>query len=325
MIHRRHLLPLLAAAPSMLAWWSPAAAQDIPRKNITLVVGFAAGGAADGAARVIAKKLSEQLGLTVVVDNRAGAGGNIAHQAVARAEPDGSTLLLGSVGPLSIAQHLGKLAYDPQRDLAPLTMGVVFPNVLVVPSSLGVKTLAEFVALARKQPGQITYASTGNGSASHLAGELLAQVAGVEMLHVPYKGGAPALTDVLAGRVDAYFSTLSSAQPHVNAGKLVLLASSGLSRPSFLSQVPTVAESGYPGFSATNWYAFVAPAKTPPAVLTRWNQELVKALNSAEVKAELFKHGMLAQPGSPQELANIIASESQVWGKLIRERKITAD
>lgn len=325
MIHRRHLLPLLAAAPSMLAWWSPAAAQDIPRKNITLVVGFAAGGAADGAARVIAKKLSEQLGLTVVVDNRAGAGGNIAHQGVARAEPDGSTLLLGSVGPLSIAQHLGKLAYDPQRDLAPLTMGVVFPNVLVVPSSLGVKTLAEFVALARKQPGQITYASTGNGSASHLAGELLAQVAGVEMLHVPYKGGAPALTDVLAGRVDAYFSTLSSAQPHVNAGKLVLLASSGLSRPSFLSQVPTVAESGYPGFSATNWYAFVAPAKTPPAVLTRWNQELVKALNSAEVKAELFKHGMLAQPGSPQELANIIASESQVWGKLIRERKITAD
>jgi len=325
MIHRRHLLPLLAAAPSMLAWWSPAAAQDIPRKNITLVVGFAAGGAADGAARVIAKKLSERLGLTVVVDNRAGAGGNIAHQAVARAEPDGSTLLLGSVGPLSIAQHLGKLAYDPQRDLAPLTMGVVFPNVLVVPSSLGVKTLAEFVALARKQPGQITYASTGNGSASHLAGELLAQVAGVEMLHVPYKGGAPALTDVLAGRVDAYFSTLSSAQPHVNAGKLVLLASSGLSRPSFLSQVPTVAESGYPGFSATNWYAFVAPAKTPPAVLTRWNQELVKALNSAEVKAELFKHGMLAQPGSPQELANIIASESQVWGKLIRERKITAD
>ena len=325
MIHRRHLLPLLAAVPTMLAWWSPAAAQDIPRKNITLVVGFAAGGAADGAARVIAKKLSDQLGLTVVVDNRAGAGGNIAHQAVARAEPDGSTLLLGSVGPLSIAQHLGKLAYDPQRDLAPLTMGVVFPNVLVVPSSLGVKTLAEFVALARKQPGQITYASTGNGSASHLAGELLAQVAGVEMLHVPYKGGAPALTDVLAGRVDAYFSTLSSAQPHVNAGKLVLLASSGLSRPSFLSQVPTVAESGYPGFSATNWYAFVAPAKTPPAVLTRWNQELVKALNSAEVKAELFNNGILAQPGSPQELASIIASESQVWGKLIRERKITAD
>lgn len=325
MIDRRRLLPLFAAGFTTLALCSPGVAQDIPRKSITLVVGFAAGGAADGAARVIAKKLNEQLGLTVVVDNRAGAGGNIAHQAVARAEPDGSTVLLGSVGPLSIAQHLGKLGYDPQRDLAPLTMGVVFPNVLVVPASLGVKSLAEFVALARKSPGRITYASTGNGSASHLAGELLAQMASVEMLHVPYKGGAPALTDVLAGRVDAYFSTLSSAQPHVSAGKLVILASSGLTRPSFLSNVPTVAESGYPGFNATNWYAFVAPAKTPTAVLTRWNQELLKALNTPEVKAELLNHGMLAQPGSPQELANTIASESQIWGKLIRERKITAD
>jgi tripartite-type tricarboxylate transporter receptor subunit TctC len=325
MIQRRRLLPLLAAGSYALAWCSPSAAQDIPRKNITLMVGFAAGGAADGAARVIAKKMGEQLGLTVIVDNRAGAGGNIAHQAVARAEPDGSTVLLGSVGPLSIAQHLGKLGYDPQRDLAPLTMGVVFPNVLVVPTSLGVKSLAEFIALARKSPGKMTYASTGNGSASHLAGELLAQMAGVDMLHVPYKGGAPALTDVLAGRVDAYFSTLSSAQPHVSAGKLVILASSGLTRPSFLPQVPTVAESGYPGFNATNWYAFVAPAKTPTAVLTRWNQELVKALKSAEVQAELLKHGMLAQPSSPQELANTIASESEFWGKLIRERKITAD
>jgi len=325
MIHRRRLLPLLAAGSYALAWCSPSAAQDIPRKTITLVVGFAAGGAADGAARVIAKKLGEQLGLTVVVDNRAGAGGNIAHQVVAQAQPDGSTVLLGSVGPLSIAQHLGKLGYDPQRDLAPLTMGVVFPNVLVVPTSLGVKSLAEFIALARKSPGKITYASTGNGSASHLAGELLAQMAGVNMLHVPYKGGAPALTDLLAGRVDAYFSTLSSAQPHVSAGKLLILASSGLTRPSFLPHVPTVAESGYPGFNATNWYAFVAPAKTPAAVLARWNQELVKALNSAEVQAELLKHGMLAQPSSPQELGNTIASESQFWGKLIRERKISAD
>ena len=325
MIHRRRFLPLAAAALGTLANAGPAAAQDIPRKNITLVVGFAAGGAADGAARVIAKKLGEQLGLTVVVDNRGGAGGNIAHQALARAEPDGSTLLLGSVGPLSIAQHLVKLGYDPQRDLAPLTMGVVFPNVLVVPGSLGVKTLAEFVALARKTPGKISYASTGNGSASHLAGELLAQMAGVDLLHVPYKGGAPALTDLLAGRVDAYFSTLSSAQQHMAAGKLVALASSGLSRPSFLPNVPTVAESGYPGFNATNWYAFVAPGKLPPELVKRWNQELVKALNSAEVKAELLKHGMLAQPGTPQELAQTIAAESQFWGKLIRERKITAD
>jgi len=325
MFRRRQILQLLGASLPAIAWPGRSAAQDIPRKPITLVVGFAAGGAADGAARVIARRLGEQLGLSVVVDNRGGAGGNIAHQAVARAEPDGSTLLLGSVGPLSIAQHLVKLGYDPQRDLAPLTMGVVFPNVLVVPTSLGVKSLPEFIALARKSPGRVTYASTGNGSASHLAGELLAQMAGVEMLHVPYKGGAPALTDVLAGRVDAYFSTLSSAQPHMDAGKLVALASSGLQRPSFLPKVPTVAESGYPGFNAINWYAFVAPGKTPPALLARWNQELTKALSAPEIREELLRHGMLAQPGTRDDLARTIESESQVWGKLIRERRITAD
>ena len=325
MIPRRHLLALLG--PALVGPWLPgrALAQDIPRKTITLVVGFAAGGAADGAARVIAKKLGEQLGVTVVVDNRGGAGGNIAHLAVARAEPDGSTILLGSVGPLSIAQHMVKLGYDPQHDLAPLTMGVMFPNVLVVPTSLGVKSLAEFIALARKSPGKVTYASTGNGSASHLAGELLAQMAGVDMLHVPYKGGAPALTDVLAGRVDSYFSTLSSAQPHIEAGKLVALASSGLQRPSFLPRLPTVAESGYPGFNATNWYAFVAPGRTPAPLLARWNQELVRALNAPEVRDDLLRHGMLAQPGSREDLARTIEAESQQWGKLIRERKIAAD
>ncbi len=325
MIPRRQLLRSAGSVLLACSLIAPANSQDIPRKTVTLVVGFAAGGAADGAARVIAKRLGEQLGVPVVVDNRGGAGGNIAHQAVARAEPNGSTLLLGSVGPLSIAQHLVKLGYDPQRDLAPLTMGVMFPNVLVVPTSLGVKSLAEFIALARKSPGKISYASTGNGSASHLAGELLAQMAAVDMLHVPYKGGAPALTDVLAGRVDAYFSTLSSAQPHIEAGKLIALASSGLQRPSFLPKVPTVAESGYPGFNATNWYAFLAPAKTPTALLARWNQELVKALNAPDVKAELLKHGMLVQPGTQEDLARTIEAESQFWGKLIRDRKITAD
>jgi tripartite-type tricarboxylate transporter receptor subunit TctC len=311
---------LLAAALSV-----PAAAQEIPRKTITLVVGFAPGGATDTAARIIAKKLSESLSLNVVVDNRAGAGGNLAHQAVARAEPDGSTILLGSVGPLSIAQHMMKLGFEPQKDLAPLTMGVVFPNVLVVPSSLQVKTVAEFVALAKQKPGTITYASAGNGSASHLAGEMLGQRAGVQILHIPYRGGAPAMTDLLAGRVDAYFSTPSSAQPHIDAGKLVPLATSGLSRPPFMSSIPTLAESGYPGFDATNWYAFVAPARTPTAVLDQWNRELQKALNAADVRAELLKHGMTPQPGTREELARTIAEESRVWGKLIVERKITAD
>ena len=166
-------------------------AQDIPRKTLTLVVGFAAGGAADTAARLVAKKVGESLGQTVVVDNRAGAGGNIAHQFVANAVPDGGTILLGSIGPLAIAPHLMKLGYDPQRDLAPLTLGMSFPNVLVVHQGVGAKTLTEFVALAKKKPGSLDFASTGAGSASHLAGELFNLVAGIDTVHIPYKGGAP--------------------------------------------------------------------------------------------------------------------------------------
>ena len=300
-------------------------AQDIPRKTLTLVVGFAAGGAADTAARLVAKKVGESLGQIVVVDNRAGAGGNIAHQFVANAVPDGGTILLGSIGPLAIAPHLMKLGYDPQRDLAPLTLGMSFPNVLVVHQGVGAKTLTEFVALAKKKPGSLDFASTGAGSASHLAGELFNLVAGIDTVHIPYKGGAPALHDMLAGRVASYYSTLSTSQAHIESGKLIALASTGLTRPSFLPHVPTIAESGYPGFSATNWYAFVAPGKTPLPVLERWNQELVKALNSPEVKAELQKHGLTPQPGSRDELARLIVSETATWGKVIRDRKITAE
>ena len=321
---RRHfialVLPLLAAVAL-----PHASAQEWPPKTATLVVGFAAGGAADGAARIIAKKLQENIGRTVVVDNRAGAGGNLAHQYVAKAAPDGSVILLGSIGPLAIAPHLMNVGYDAQKDLAPLTMGVTFPNVLVVNPSVGVKTLAEFVAKAKAKPGSIDYASTGNGSASHLAGELLNQRAGIDTVHIPYKGGAPALQDLLGGRVAAYYSTPSTAGPYIEAGKLIPLATTGLTRSPFLPNVPTIAESGYPGFNATNWYAFVAPGKTPAAVLDRWNAELVKALNSSEVKAELDKHGLTPAPGSREELARTIASESKAWGQLIKERNIKAD
>lgn len=323
-MNRRQLTAAALAAPlALLSPW--AAAQDIPKKTLTLVVGFAAGGAADTGARVIARKLADNLGQTVVVDNRAGVGGNLAHQYVAQAAPDGATILLGSIGPLAIAPHLMKVPYDPQRDLAPLTLGMSFPNVLVVYSGVRAKTLAEFVALAKQKPGAMDFASTGAGSASHLAGELFNQRAGIDTVHIPYKGGAPALQDLLGGRVAAYYSTWSTAQPHVESGKLIALASTGLTRPEFLPNVPTIAESGYPGFAATNWYAFVAPGKTPPAVLERWNRELVKVLNAPEVKAELIKHGLTPQPGSREELARFIAAESVTWGKLIRERKITAE
>jgi tripartite-type tricarboxylate transporter receptor subunit TctC len=218
-----------------------------------------------------------------------------------------------------------KLGYDPVRDLAPITMGVNFPNVLVVHADVGVKTLAEFVALAKKKPGSLDFASTGAGSASHLAGELFNARAGVDTVHIPYKGGAPALQDLLGGRVASYYSTPATAGPHIESGKLVPLASTGLTRPAFLPNVPTIAESGYPGFNATNWYAFVASSKTPKPLLDRWNVELVKVLNAPDVREQLNKHGLTPQPGTRDELARYIASESITWGRIIRERKITAE
>jgi tripartite-type tricarboxylate transporter receptor subunit TctC len=321
-VSRRRLIASVAAA---LAVSGTAMAQDIPKKPITIVVGFEAGGAADHAARVVAKKLTENLATTVVVDNKPGAGGNIAHELVARAATDGSVILLGSVGPLSIAPHLTKLRYDPEKDLAPLTMGMNFPNVLVVPPSLGVKTFAEFMALAQKNPGKLNYGSTGVGSASHLAGELFNAMGGVEIVHIPFKGGAPAMNELLAGRISAYFATMSTAGPYITAGRLIPLATTGLQRAPFLPDLPTVSEAGLKGFSATNWYAFVAPGKTPVPTLDRWNEELVKALKAPEVADELTRAGLLPAPSTRDELARHITEESKTWGKVIADRKITAE
>ncbi len=322
----RHFLRLSAALALLPLLAGQASAQDFPlKKTISLVVGFAPGGAADTAARLIAKKLGENIGQTVIVDNKPGAGGNIAHQFVANGPADGSVILFGSVGPLTIAPHLMKLPYDPVRDLSPITMGVNFPNVLVVHSGVGVKTLAEYVALAKKKPGSLDFASTGAGSASHLAGELFNDRAGIETVHIPYKGGAPALQDLLGGRVASYYSTPATAGPHIESGKLIPLATTGLTRPAFMSNVPTIAESGYPGFNATNWYAFVASSKTPKPMLDRWNVELVKVLNAPDVREQLNKHGLTPQPGTRDELARYIASETATWGRIIKERKITAE
>ena len=315
-----------AAAAAAVALAGPALAQDFPpKKPVTLVVGFAAGGAADAAARLIAKKLGENIAQTVVVDNRGGAGGNIAHQYVATAAPDGSVLLFGSVGPLTIAPHLMKLSYDPFKDLAPISGGVNFPNVLVVHKGAGVKTLAEFVALSKKPGAKVEFASTGAGSASHLAGELFNQRAGVDMVHVPYKGGAPALQDLLGERITSYFAAPPTAMPHVETGKLIPLATTGLTRPAYLPNIPTVAESGYPGFEALNWYAFVAPGKTPAPLLDRWNKEIVKVLNDPGVKEALLKHGLTPQPTTRAEFAAFMKKESTQWAAIIKERKLTAD
>ena len=325
-MHKRTLIQAAALAVTTLALGSHALAQDFPpKKPVTMVVGFAAGGAADAAARLIAKKLSENIGQSVVVENKGGAGGNIAHGQVANAATDGSVLLFGSVGPLTIAPHLMKLNYDPFKDLAPLSGGVNFPNVLVVHKGAGVKNLKEFVALAKKSPGKVDFASTGAGSASHLAGELFNQRAGIDMVHVPYKGGAPALQDLLGERVTSYFAAPPTALPHVQTGKLVPLATTGLTRPAYMPDIPTVAEAGYPGFEALNWYAFVAPGKTPAAILDRWNVEIVKALNDEGVKKALNDHGLTPQPTTRQELAAFMKKEYEQWGRVVKERKLTAN
>jgi tripartite-type tricarboxylate transporter receptor subunit TctC len=321
-MNKRHLLRS-ALGLAAVAVAGLGQAQDFPpKKAVTMVVGFAPGGAADSAARLIAKKLTENIGQTVVVDNRAGAGGNIAHQLVAHGPADGSTILFGSIGPLTIAPHMMKVGYDPFKDLAPVSGGVNFPNVLVVNAASGMKTLADFVALARKQPGAVTFASTGPGSASHLTGELFAQQAKVEMTHVPYKGGSAAMPDLLAGRFTAYFAAPPTALPHIEAGKLIPLATTGLTRPAYLPNIPTVAEQGYPGFEALNWYAFVASAKTPAPILDRWNREIVKVLNDPSVREQLQKQGLTPNPTTRTELSDFMHKESAKWGAIVRDRKI---
>ncbi|NYE22121.1 Bug family tripartite tricarboxylate transporter substrate binding protein [Pigmentiphaga litoralis] len=319
-------LPVVALAAAACCTAASAYAQDFPpAKPVTMVVGFAPGGAADAAARLIARKLGDNIGQTVIVENKAGAGGNIAHQLVASGPADGSVLLFGSIGPLTIAPHVMKVTYDPFKDLTAVSGGVNFPNVLVVHKELGVKNLAEFVALAKKKPSSVEFASTGAGSASHLAGELFNQRAGIEMVHVPYKGGAPALQDLLGGRIASYFSAPPTAMPHIETGRLIPLATTGLVRPAYLPDIPTVAESGYPGFEALNWYAFVAPSKTPAAMLDRWNQEIVKVLNDPGVKQSLNQHGLTPQPTTRAELTAFMKKEDAKWGAIVKERKITAD
>jgi len=301
-------------------------AQTFPSHAVTLTVGFAPGGGADTAARFIAQKLAESIGQPVVVENKAGAGGNIAAQHIAAAPPDGYTIHLTSVGPMTVAPHIvANLPYDPKHDVAPITMGVVFPNVLVVPSGVPAKTLAEFVALAKQKPGKLTYASSGVGGAGHLAGELFKERAGIDVIHVPYKGGGPAMTDLLGGRLDMYIGVPSTVAPHVNAGKVRALATTGAKRTSMMPDVPTVAESGYPGFEATNWYAFVAPGRTPKELLDFWNRELTRILNDPQVVAELAKHGLDPAPSTRDELAQYIERESLKWGKVVREAKITTE
>jgi tripartite-type tricarboxylate transporter receptor subunit TctC len=302
-----------------------AAAQAYPSRTVTSVVGFAPGGGTDTVSRIIGKTLGEQLGQQVITDNKPGAGGNIATDHVAKSAPDGYTLLLGNVGSLSVAPHLvSTLPYDPLRDLAPITMAVVFPNLIVVHPSVPASTLAELIKLAKEKPGTITYGSSGIGGAGHLAGELLKMMAKIDLVHVPFKGGGPAMTAMLGGQISAYFATPVAAGVHVKAGKAKALATTGPRRDPFMPEVPTVAELGYAGYQATNWYAYMAPARTPKEIVARLNRELVKALNAPEVKDLLNKQGLEPAPGTPGELARFIESEHKIWGKVVKEAGIKA-
>jgi tripartite-type tricarboxylate transporter receptor subunit TctC len=302
-----------------------ALAQAYPSRPVTTVVGFAPGGGTDTVSRIIAKTLGEQLGQQVVTDNKAGAGGNIATDHVAKAPPDGYTILLGNVGSLAVAPHLvTSLPYDPLRDLAPITMAVVFPNLIVLHPSVPANTLAELIKLAKEKPGTLTYGSSGIGGAGHLAGELLKMMAKVDLVHVPFKGGGPAMQAMLGGQISAYFATPVAAGVHVKAGKAKAVATTGPKRDPFMPEVPTVAESGYPGYQATNWYAYMAPAKTPKDVIARLHREIVKALNAPEVKDLLNKQGLEPAPGSPAELARFIESEHKTWGRVVKEAGIQA-
>jgi tripartite-type tricarboxylate transporter receptor subunit TctC len=312
---------------SALLFAAPALAQgNFPTRPVTLTVGFSPGGGTDTAARIVAKKLSENIGQSVVVENKAGAGGNIAAQHVATAAPDGYTIHLTSVGPMTVAPAMQKnLPYDAKKDIAPITMGMIFPNVFVVHAGVPAKTLAEFVALAKQKKGEVTYASSGVGGAGHLAGELFKLAANIDLVHVPYKGGGPAMTDLLGGRVEMYPAVPSTAKPHIETGKLLALATTGAKRTALMPNVPTVAELGYAGFEATNWYAFVASSKVPKEILDYWNRELVKVLKDPTVTSELAKHGLEPAPGTREELARYIDSETEKWGKVVKAANIKAD
>jgi tripartite-type tricarboxylate transporter receptor subunit TctC len=315
----RYLLGVVA-----LFLYQNAFCQAWPAKAVTTIVGFEPGGGTDTTARIIAPALGELLGQQVVVENRSGAGGNIAVDVVARAAPDGYTLVLANVGALTVNPHIMKTPYDPLKDLIPISMAVVFANVLVVQPKLQVKSLADFVKLAKEKPHTITYASSGIGGAGHLAGELLHVMAHIEIEHVPYKGGGPAMQGFLGGQVDSFFATPVSSISQIKAGKARAVATTGAKRAALMPDVPTVAEQGFPGYEALNWYGYLAPAGTPKEVVDRLSRDIGKALTEPKVIAQLAKTGVEPQPMTPAEFGRYIKREYDTWGKVVKEAGIKA-
>jgi tripartite-type tricarboxylate transporter receptor subunit TctC len=317
-------LPLLLGGA--LAWVVPFAAhaaEDYPSRPIRVLVGFAPGGVNDLVARAIATRLGQRLGQQVVVENRPGAGGNIATELVARAAPDGYTMLLGSVASLAMSPALlGKVPFDPINDFAPITQAVGVSTLIASHPTVPAGSLKEFVALAKKHPGKLNYASPGTGSISHLAAELFKKTAGVDIVHVPYKGGAPASVDAIAGQVESLISIISSGAPHVKSGKLRGLAVTSAKRAAILPEVPAVAEAGYPGYEATGWLGLLFPAKTPEAIVNRVSRDAVAVINMPDVRQQLQNSGLEPAPSGPASFHAYMKAEYAKWSKVIKDAGI---
>jgi tripartite-type tricarboxylate transporter receptor subunit TctC len=315
---------LLAAAAGIALAAIPSGAADYPGQPIRIIVGFAAGGAPDTLARVVGEKLAQDWGQPVVVENRTGAQGNIAMLMVARAAADGYTLALMPVGNAAINPSLvANMPYDPIRDFAPITQIATVENVLVVGARSPIRTLKELIALGRSNTINLSYATPGAGSLAHLAAELLARAGGFRMNHVPYRGVAPALTDVIRGEVTMLFAQLSTAKPYVDAGRLRALGIASKERSAVLPDLPTIAEAGeMPGFEAVSWYALMAPARTPDAVVRKLHAGVVRALNLPDVKVALAAQGATPVGNAPTELAATISADTARWAKVIKDANI---
>ena len=316
---RRSLL--LAALTLPVAPWSWAQG-----KPLRLVVPFTPGGSTDILARALAPRLTQALGVNVIVENKPGAGGSLGAGEVAKAEADGNTLLMGHIGTLAVNPAIyPKLTYDPVKSFAPVAWVARVPNVLVVPASSPVKTFKEFVERARAQPGKFTFSSGGNGSAAHITFEYLKLRAKIFMLHIPYRGTAPSITDLIAGNVDATFTGAPAVLPHVKSGRLRALAVSSAQRLANLPDVPTVAESGYAGWEADQWYGVVAPAGTPAAVVARLNAEINKALALPDVAQQLAIEGAVPTPTTPQAFGELIKRELPRWAEVVKAGNVKSE
>ncbi len=306
------------AAPPAQAQPQPQAAGAWPTRPVRLVVGYAAGGATDVIARIVAVKLGERLGQPVVVDNRAGANSNVGAEVVAKSPADGYTLYVFTIANTINASLYGRLGYDPQKDFEPIGLIAKIPNILVVNNQLPVKSVADYIRFARESKDGITFASSGSGSSIHLSGEMFKMQTKLNMLHVPYKGSAPAVTDLLGGQVQSMFDNTPSALPHVQGGRLRAIAITSAQRSPLLPDVPTVAESGFPGFDVQSWFGLAAPAGTPRAVIDRVNAELVKVLNAPDVRQRFQDLAATPEPGTPEQMRTFTAAEIQRWREVVK-------